>query len=609
MASDLTGTIATPLDPVLAPLDSDFVHALLTNSPAIDTADDVVLGNPYNLSTDQRLIPRATGAHVDIGAFELEPAQTGLAFLVTTIHEHNDGICGIVDCTLAEAISTANMNQDANTIAFAAGLSGMITTKYAPDGLVINTPITIDGPGARVLTISGGDVSRIFGIDGGPTIISGLTFANGRYTLFSGGAIATSADLTLNSCWFDKNFTSADGGAIYNVGPLTLNKCTFSGNIANGGFGGAIHSFADSFAHGNVTAINCTFSGNRAVGGGAVSNKASGRLGTTTLRNCTVAGNLASLNGTNTGGGVINQGTATHSRIQIENTIVAANMADDGAPDVSGAIVSGGYNLVGDGTGSTGLTNGVNNDQVGSGGSPINPQLGPLQNNGGATDTSALSSNSPAINLANNANAPLEDQRYYLRSGAPDIGAFEFNGTLAPVSAVSRQMHGVAGPFDIPLPLTNPLGVECRTGGATGDYQIVVTFAVPVTVNGAPQAQITSGIGQIGTGGTPNGGMVSVNGAIVTVPLTNVANAQRITLTLFSVNDGANAANVAIPTGVLLGDTNGNGSVNASDVGQTKALSGQTTTAANFRTDVNVSGSISAADIGLVKSKSGTSLP
>ena len=58
--------------------------------------------------------------------------------------------------------------------------------------------------------------------------------------------------------------------------------------------------------------------------------------------------------------------------------------------------------------------------------------------------------------------------------------------------------------------------------------------------------------------------MVSVNGAIVTVPLTNVANAQRITLTLFSVNDGANAANVAIPTGVLLGDTNGNGSVNAS---------------------------------------------
>ena len=142
----------------------------------------------------------------------------------------------------------------------------MITTKCAPDGLVINTPITIDGPGARKsLRSAAGMSSRIFGIDGGrqSSPVSRLRTAATRF--FSGGAIATSADLTLNSCWFDKNFTSADGGAIYNVGPLTLNKCTFSGNIANGGFGGAIHSFADSFAHGNVTAINCTYSGNRAV--------------------------------------------------------------------------------------------------------------------------------------------------------------------------------------------------------------------------------------------------------------------------------------------------------------------------------------------------------
>ena len=95
--------------------------------------------------------------------------------------------------------------------------------------------------------------------------------------------------------------------------------------------------------------------------------KPAAELATTLLRNCTVSGNFASLNGTNTGGGVINQGTATQSRIRLENTIVAANMADDGSPDVAGAIVSGGYNLVGDGHRSTGLTNGVNNDQVGTG--------------------------------------------------------------------------------------------------------------------------------------------------------------------------------------------------------------------------------------------------
>ena len=84
---------------------------------------------------------------------------------------------------------------------------------------------------------------------------------------------------------------------------------------------------------------------------------------------------------------------------------------------------------------------------------------------------------------------------------------------------------------------------------------------------------------------------------------------QTIILTLFGVNNGTTTSNVSIPMGVLLGDTNGNGSVSASDIGQTKAQSGLPATGSNFRTDVNVSGSITAADIGLVKSKSGTSLP
>ncbi len=72
------------------------------------------------------------------------------------------------------------------------------------------------------------------------------------------------------------------------------------------------------------------------------------------------------------------------------------------------------------------------------------------------------------------------------------------------------------------------------------------------------------------------------------------------------VSDGTTTGNVGIPMAVLVGDTNGNGSVTASDIGQTKAQSGQPTTAANFRTDVNASGSITASDIGLVKSMSGT---
>jgi hypothetical protein len=100
-------------------------------------------------------------------------------------------------------------------------------------------------------------------------------------------------------------------------------------------------------------------------------------------------------------------------------------------------------------------------------------------------------------------------------------------------NAVSRKTHGSAGTFDVNLPLTETPGIECRTNSATNDYVIVVTFSTNVTVNGNPQAAVTSGVGIIGSDGTPNGGMVFVNENTVTIPLTNVANAQTINVTLF----------------------------------------------------------------------------
>ena len=60
---------------------------------------------------------------------------------------------------------------------------------------------------------------------------------------------------------------------------------------------------------------------------------------------------------------------------------------------------------------------------------------------------------------------------------------------------------------------------------------------------------------------------------------------------------------------VLLGDTNGNKVVNATDVTQTKLQSGLPSSAANFRTDGNVSGTINSSDVTLVKSHSGAGVP
>src|SRR6266480_1649253 len=180
-------------------------------------------------------------------------------------------------------------------------------------------------------------------------------------------------------------------------------------------------------------------------------------------------------------------------------------------------------------------------------------------------------------------------------------------------SAVSRKTHGAAGDFDVVLPLSGTSAIEDRSGGATNDFTIVVTFTGNVTVSGSPQAQVTLGTGTVGTGGVSNGGMVTVSGNVVTIPLTNVADQQTINVTLNGVNNtsisDAPAVNVVIPMSRLLGDTNGNRAVNASDVSQTKGRIGQAVTSANFRSDVNANGSINAGDVSVVKANSGHAVP
>ncbi len=168
-----------------------------------------------------------------------------------------------------------------------------------------------------------------------------------------------------------------------------------------------------------------------------------------------------------------------------------------------------------------------------------------------------------------------------------------------PVGAVSRKTHTGVGDFDVNLPLLGSAGIECRTGGATGDHKVVVTFATPVTVTGA---SVTPGAGGSGSvSGAP-----TVSGNTVTVNLTNVSNAQTLAVNLLGVSNGAGNGDVSIPVAVILGDTTANGSVNSSDVGEAKANSGQTTNAQNFRTDVTVNGAINSSDIGVIKIQSGS---
>jgi hypothetical protein len=126
------------------------------------------------------------------------------------------------------------------------------------------------------------------------------------------------------------------------------------------------------------------------------------------------------------GGGIANRSFGEGPPVGIHNSIVAGNTAPS-APDVlAGATAT--FSLIGDGTGS-GLTNTGGNKvgRVAPNAGPIDPRLGALADNGGATRTLALLAGSPAIDAASATGCPGKDQRDVTRPRgvACDMGSFE----------------------------------------------------------------------------------------------------------------------------------------------------------------------------------------
>jgi len=262
-------------------------------------------------------------------------------------------------------------------------------------------------------TVSGNSTENSGGgIQAGTASLTNSTIS-GNSAGFGGGIRAGTA--TLTNCTVSGNHTNNDGGGILTTATATLTKCTVSGNSASAR-GGGINAFT-------ATLTNSTISGNSAVieGGGIFATAA-------TLLNCTVVENIAQ-----TGGGLFHVAGGTFS---VRNTIVALNLVAFGGngPDAFGAtFTSQGHNLIGDGTGSNGFTNGASGDIVGTNANPIDPKLGPLQNNGGPTQTMALKAGSLAIDAGDNGILPPTDQRGLPRKkdgngdsiATVDIGAFE----------------------------------------------------------------------------------------------------------------------------------------------------------------------------------------
>ena len=330
--------------------------------------------------------------------------------------------------------------------------------------------LNILGAGASTTIIDGGEAGTVVTISNSTAhvTLSNLTIRNGKAS--SGAGIKNSGTLTLSNSTVTGNWApipchplglvclsygTAYGGGIYNSGALTISNSTITGNQAgsycNGNpcsaFGGGIYNkgtlmviksstLNGNFAHtacstslscqvgqggafytfgSTVTLNNSTITGNNAYRcsgtcggtGGAIVNG----LGTFAMDNSTVSGNSA--------GGIVNGGTAT-----LQNSIVDNNAGIN----CRGTITSHGYNLSSDDTCKLGGPSDLNNHD---------PLLGPLQHNGGPTETMALLPGSPAID-GGNPSGCSDGQGHLLRTdqrGMPrpdredivgcDIGAYE----------------------------------------------------------------------------------------------------------------------------------------------------------------------------------------
>jgi hypothetical protein len=465
---DQVGTAANPIDPKLGPLQDNggptMTMALLLGSPCIDQGDSGGITNDQRGEVrpfDFPLIPNAIGGDgSDIGAFELRSIL---------VYNNNDSGAG----SLRQAIADNATFGGGNDIVFSNRIASPITLASE---LLISNSVSIIGPGDKALTVSGNNATRVFHLTNNPTVsISGLTIANGSNSSRGGGIFQDSGSLDLSGCTITSNhstgsFSSAGGGIFVAGGSIAASNCTFSTNSSKAGGGGAIivgggaqamqldnctfsqNSLGSAGAGGAIVFLapqgmirNCTFANNQASGGGGgIFNQ-----GGLTILNSTFSGNTST---SFTGGGIDNAGSGT---VAIRNTIVARNTASTGGPDCAGIFTTSGDNFIGVSDGSTGW--GEGGDQIGTSTNPINPLLGPLQDNGGPTMTMALLPGSPCIDQGDSGGITT-DQRGAVRPFAfplipnlsggdrSDIGAYELGLPLLSIQQVAGNTV-VSWPF------------------------------------------------------------------------------------------------------------------------------------------------------------------
>jgi hypothetical protein len=389
------------------------------------------------------------------------------------------GIFAGVSVTLARsAVSDNSARGRAGSVVVAGGGVYAFGAATLTRSIVSGNIADLDGGGVftTTATLTNSTVSgNAAGRHGGGILAGAATLTdstvNGNAAGTNGGGVYVDTTATLTNSVLSDNTAAAAGGGLFTSNLATLTGSSVTDNVA-GSLGGGLFAFTQatltrSTVRGNVAAIHgggidaraavtltaCTLSGNRAgaKGGGVFAQ-------TSTVTDSTVSGNSAAidgggvwadaatlvndtitLNSAHRGAGLFHP--APDEAFAVRGTIVAQNLDDfaGAGPDVFGHFDTGGHNLIGDFNGSTGFFLVDPTDQMGFTGSPLDPKLGPLQNNGGPTWTHPLLAGSPAIDHGDNAaldptGLPLKsDQRGRRRvkdgngdgRAVSDIGAFE----------------------------------------------------------------------------------------------------------------------------------------------------------------------------------------
>ena len=388
------------------------------------------------------------------------PPTCSDAITVTSTADGGDG-------SLRDAI--ANLCAD-GTITVDASLSGA-TVGLTSGPLALSRNATIDAAGAPGLAVSGGGSDRVFVIDAAVmATLKQLTIADG-YGFDLAGGILNNGTLTLMESTVRNNNVTAEGNdfwkggaGIYNGDGATLNliKSTVRDNTTAVVDGGGIYGFfnstlniVDSTISGNVAGnvggglrtlgngdiVNSTISGNTSTAwhGGAIFHTD----GVMTLTNVTVVDNIAP-DGT-TGGLFVGTFSEGAPDMTLSNAIVAGNSGPQCLIGFFGAgvpeLISGGYNIASDDT----------CNPTGTGDQPnTDPLLGPLADNGGATQTHVPQDDSPAVDAGGDGACPDADQRGVARpqGEACDVGAVEVEMTVVEVQPIIYVSSSSGGRVD-----------------------------------------------------------------------------------------------------------------------------------------------------------------